>query len=183
MDESDAPQTLLEILSSVSKAAIPIHLLLISRWMEHLSSSLDRTEEWPDIQTHTIQAQESDIHTFVRRELHYLRGSEAFKQYVLEGIRQRASGNFLWVSLAMKEIRKCHTEKAIEAALSEIPSGMGYVHHCDSLALDCIEYRLVRMHFIRCPDGLTLCMLGHQSLLVLIYNQTLLTPYRKQASV
>lgn len=183
LDESEAPHTLLEILSSVSKAAIPIHLLLISRWTEHLSSSFDRTEQWPNIQTHSIEAQESDIHTFVRKELHYLRGDAAFKQRVLEGIRQRASGNFLWVSLAMKEIRKCHTEKAIEAALSEIPSGMGYVHHCDSPALDRTEYRLVRMHFIRCRDGLTFCMLGHKSMLGLICEQTLLTPYHKQAPV
>lgn len=125
LDECDSSQTALDILSGISKAGAPIHLLLIGRFTEPLSSSFERLENSEDFQAQAIVAHESDIHTFVRKELHYLKAKEAFKQKVLEGIRQRASGNFLWVTLAMKEISKCYTEDAIEQALNDIPAGMG----------------------------------------------------------
>ena len=124
LDESDSSQTLLEIFAGISKAAIPIHLLLVSRYTENLSLAFDRIDNVVNFRAQEIEAQESDIHLFVRKELKHLRGTETFKQRVLKRVLQRASGNFLWVTLAMQEIMKCFTEEAIERALSEIPSGM-----------------------------------------------------------
>ena len=60
--------------------------------------------------------------------MQYFKGSKAFKQKVLEEILQRASGSFLWVTMAMKEIRKCYTEDAIQQAFNHIPTGMGPVY-------------------------------------------------------
>lgn len=124
LDESDSSQTVLDIFAGISKAAIPVHLLLVSRYSENLSSAFDRIETVVRFQAQEIEAKESDIHLFVRKELRYLRGTETFKQRVLKRVLQRASGNFLWVTLAMQEIMKCFTEEAIEKALNEIPSGM-----------------------------------------------------------
>ena len=124
MDESDSSQTLLEIFAGISKAAVPVHLLLVSRYTENLSLAFARIETIVKIHTQEIEAKESDIHLFVRQELRYLRSTETSKQRVLKRVLQRACGNFLWVTLAMREIMKCFTEEAIEKALNEIPSGM-----------------------------------------------------------
>lgn len=124
LDECDSSQHALDIFSGISTAPIPIRLLLVSRYTEPLSSAFDRFDMLRDFHAQPIEAQESDIYTYVRKELYYLKFSEASKQRVLEGIKQRALGNFLWVNLAMKEIRKCYTEAAIDQALEEIPIGM-----------------------------------------------------------
>ena len=125
LDECDSSHTALDILSSIPRAGASIHLLLIGRFTEPLSSSFERLDNVEDFQSQAIGAHESDIYTFVRKELHYLKVKEAFKRKILKGIQKRASGNFLWVTLAMKEISKCYTEDAIEQALNEIPTGMG----------------------------------------------------------
>lgn len=124
LDESDSPQTLLDILSGISDSAVPVYLLVVSRFTEKLSLAFDRIESTIDVQVHPIEAQESDIHLFVRNELRYLRGNEGFKDRLLQRILERASGNFLWVTLAVEEILECKTEGRIEKALTEIPSGM-----------------------------------------------------------
>lgn len=124
LDECDSSQHAVGILSGISSAPIPIRLLMISRYTEPISSAFDRYDMFEDFHAQPIEAQESDIYTYVRKELHYLKLSEASKQRVLEGIKRRASNNFLWVNLAMKEIRKCYTEAAIEQALEDIPIGM-----------------------------------------------------------
>lgn len=124
LDESDPYQTLLKIFAGISKAAIPVHLLLLSRYTENLSLAFDRIGGAVNFRGKAIEAQESDIHHFVRKELRYLRGTETFKQRVLKTVLQRASGKFLWVTLAMQEIMKCFTEEAVEKTLNEIPSGM-----------------------------------------------------------
>ena len=124
LDESDPYQTLLKIFAGISKAAIPVHLLLLSRYTEILSLAFDRIEGVVNFRYKAVEAQESDIHHFVRKELRYLRGTATLKQRVLKTVLQRASGKFLWVTLAMQEIMKCFTEEAVEKILNEIPLGM-----------------------------------------------------------
>ena len=124
LDECDSPQTTLKLLSGISEASIPIHVLLMSRFTEPLSSSFERFDNPKDFKAQAIEAQDSDVETYVHKEMQYFKGSKAFKQKVLEEILQRASGSFLWVTLAMKEIRKCYTEEAIQQAFNDIPTGM-----------------------------------------------------------
>lgn len=141
LDECDSSQTALKLMSGISEARIPIHLLLMSRFTEPLSSSFERFDNPKDFQAQAIEAQESDIETYVHKEMQYFKGSKAFKQKVLEEILQRASGSFLWVTLAMKEIRKCYTEDAIQQAFNHIPIGMGplYERMMKNIAYDLNE--------------------------------------------
>ncbi|KAF6219657.1 hypothetical protein HO133_004126 [Letharia lupina] len=104
LDESDPYQTLLKIFAGISKAAIPVHLLLLSRYTEILSLAFDRIEGVVNFRGKAVEAQESDIHYFVRKELRYLRGTETFKQRVLKTVLQRASGKFLWVTWPCKRL-------------------------------------------------------------------------------
>lgn len=128
LDECDSSQTALKLMSGISEARVPIHLLLMSRFTEPLSSSFERFDNPKDFHAQAIEAQDSDIETYVHKEMQYFKGSKAFKQKVLEEILERASGNFLWVTLAMKEIRKCYTEDAIQQAFNNIPTGMGSLY-------------------------------------------------------
>ncbi len=141
LDECDSSQTALKLMSGISEAKVPIHLLLMSRFTEPLSSSFERFDNPMDFQAQAIEAQESDIETYVHKEMQYFKGSKAFKQKVLEEILQRASGSFLWVTLAMKEIRKCYTEDAIQQAFNDIPTGMGplYERMMKNIAYDLNE--------------------------------------------
>ena len=123
LDEASSPQTLLTILSSVP-AVVPLRLILVSRSSPILSSTLDR---FPDLMPVTHLPAEStkcDIPLLIEQELQSLRGSDFLRQKVMAEILDRASGNFLWVYLAIQEILNCHTQDEIELALENIPEGM-----------------------------------------------------------
>ena len=124
LDECDSPQTALKLMSGVSEAGIPIHLLLMSRPTEPLSWCFQRLDNPKHFQVQATEAQESDIEAYVHKEMQYFKGDKTFKQKLLEEILQRADGSFLWVTLAMKEIDRCLTQDAIQQAFNDIPTGM-----------------------------------------------------------
>ena len=123
IDESDSPQTLLSLLSSAHEFLL-LRLIVISRPTHAITTNFSKfTKFFPVTRIYT-DSSNPDIPIFVQRELGAMQVSESTKQTIAEQIIERASGNFLWVHLAAKEVLTCHTEDEIEQALLEIPSDM-----------------------------------------------------------
>jgi WD40 repeat protein len=123
LDESDSPQTLMALLSS-TPPCIPLRLLIVSRSTPALSSCFDKFPESMPVTGMSAESTEKDIPLFVEKELRSMHGSILLRRKVMDEVIQRASGNFLWVQLAVKAVLGCHTLDRIEQVLQKIPTGM-----------------------------------------------------------
>jgi WD40 repeat protein len=123
LDESDSPQTLMALLSS-TPPSIPLRLVIVSRSTTVLSSAFEKFPESMPVTSISAESTGEDIPLFVEKELQSMHGSTLLRRKVMDEVIQRASGNFLWVHLALKEVLGCHTQDKIEQVLQDIPKGM-----------------------------------------------------------
>ena len=123
LDESDSPQTLMALLSS-APSHISIRLAIVSRFTNAISSAFEKLAQSTSLNSISIEGAGKDIPLYVERELQSMHGSPLLRQKVISEVIQRASGNFLWVHLAVKEVISCHTQDEIEQVLQYIPNGM-----------------------------------------------------------
>lgn len=121
LDECEAPQLLLSLLSSVTSSQIPLRIMFAGRKTQALSASLQRVD--PSVQVDELSTNDikEDLTRYVEREIDYMRGNSGIKARIIRTVCEKANGNFLWVHLVLKEILQCHTEAAIEQALEEMP--------------------------------------------------------------
>lgn len=123
LDESDSPQTLLNLLSSAS-TNVPLRLVIVSRPTSALSANFDKFPKTMLVTRLSAESTKHDIPLFVEKELQSLHGDGSFRRQVTEQIINGASGNFLWVHLATQEVLDCQTQGEIAQVLQEIPTGM-----------------------------------------------------------
>ncbi|KAL9121836.1 MAG: hypothetical protein Q9187_001611 [Circinaria calcarea] len=128
-DESDSPQSLIELLSGISSCKIPLRVLIVSRRSTSLSSAIHRLSNSVRLDDMSTENNSHDIHLYVEAEMQYMHGTPEFRSSVSQKVLNRASGNFLWVHLASKEILQCNTQNDIELALEELPAGMEPLYH------------------------------------------------------
>jgi hypothetical protein len=124
LDESDQPQRLVEMLQSVSTALCDIKVLLVSRQTSTLITTFDRVAGTLSLAYLALETTTRDIRLFVETEVRYMRAAPGFKTNLVNKLVARANGNFLWASLAMREVMQCNTEDDIDETLHGIPQGM-----------------------------------------------------------
>ena len=123
LEKSDSSRAFIRMLSEADFTSLPIRILVASRMTQSLSSSFQRLSR--DIQLDVIahEGHSSDIRSYIDQELE-LSGNETFQNRVRDQILERASGNFLWVHLAVQRVNSCHTVANVENALQQMPPGM-----------------------------------------------------------
>ncbi|KAI4262525.1 MAG: hypothetical protein L6R42_002303 [Xanthoria sp. 1 TBL-2021] len=121
LDECEAPQLLLSLLSSVTLSHIPLRIMFMGRKTQALSASFQRMDSSVQVDELSANDIEEDLTRYVEREIEYMRGDSGIKARIIQTVCEKANGNFLWVHLVLKEILQCHTEAAIEQALEEMP--------------------------------------------------------------
>ena len=139
LDESDSPEALLILLRSLSRLRTSISVFILSRRKQSLSFAFDDLSLV--LPVHIIQSdgQESittDIRTHVERCIKYMRGTEQLKMQVMENIVRRSEGSFLWANLVLEEILGCHTQKAIQQTLDDLPAEMAPMYHRMELVIE-----------------------------------------------
>ena len=122
LDESDAPQLLLSLLSTTP--TLPLRIILLSRPTHGISNALNKFSNSLPVTRMSIDSSMDDIALFVESELASMHASNDLKRKVIDEIIERASGSFLWVHLAVKEVLNCHTQDEVEQALQGIPNDM-----------------------------------------------------------
>lgn len=128
LDESDSPKSFIECLKGLTKAKIPVRILILSRNSNAISVGFDRLTR-ADINIHRLENpgqlhNKQDIELLVKEEISHLGGSDVFRHQLTQNIISRAEGNFLWTKLVLEEILGCHTEESIQEVLREIPDDM-----------------------------------------------------------
>lgn len=124
LDESDNPQQLVELMQSVSHSLTRIKVILVSRQTSGLITTFDRLSTVLSVAYLPLESTKRDIRLYVEREVEYLRAAPEFKARLVDKMVKCANGNFLWASLAMREVAECNTEEDVDETLGGIPGGM-----------------------------------------------------------
>ncbi|KAL8965919.1 MAG: hypothetical protein Q9183_003616, partial [Haloplaca sp. 2 TL-2023] len=121
LDECEAPEKLMGLLSSIDSFRCPLRVMLVSRRTQGLSLAYQRLQGSLQVDHLNIGDVQEDLESYAAQEIAYVRGGPEIKARINKAICEKANGNFLWVHLVIKEIMQCHTEAGIEEALHEIP--------------------------------------------------------------
>ena len=123
VDESDSPEVLISILKSIPRT-MPIRIILISRHLPSMSSSLNRFPSEVSVDEMDISNNRDDIRRFAEEESVHLPGDEGFHSKVVDQLLRRCDGNFLWVHLALQELLEIHSQEDLGYILDDLPIGM-----------------------------------------------------------
>ncbi|MCJ1378262.1 hypothetical protein MMC17_001359 [Xylographa soralifera] len=128
LDESDHSQLLVELMQSISDAAAPIKVLLVSRQTPELISTFARLSIVVPVVYLPLEDTKKDIRTYVEKEVQYMYAPSQFKSQMVKKLVSGAGGSFLWASLALVEVMKCNTQEDLDKTLEGIPSGMAQLY-------------------------------------------------------
>ncbi|KAI1487334.1 hypothetical protein F5X96DRAFT_672759 [Biscogniauxia mediterranea] len=124
LDECSSGQQVLELLADINSSVTPIRVLVTSRFNPGLFASFGRTSTRVSSSSLSLDKDITDIRIYVEDELQYLGWDNDVKEEVMARVLDQANDNFLWVHLILEEIKECHTDDDVRAALVELPPGM-----------------------------------------------------------
>ena len=126
LDEAEAPKLLVRNLIQI-KAQSCIKVLLFSRPKKDLTSLVTArmgTGSLIQVSVHDTQDDIEEYIASVTSEI-FPDDDEPIHEYVIQQIRTRAEGSFLWTRLALDTLRdNWHTQADIDLALNNVPNGM-----------------------------------------------------------
>ena len=126
LDEADSPSLLANLFTKIERAA-PLKLLVISRMTQEILIPFHVHAGSIRIFEDTISTQDTlqDIQAYVNHAVGILPGDKSFQLEIADQVLNKASGSFLWVTLALDSIQKnWHTSEDIRQAMTELPTGM-----------------------------------------------------------
>lgn len=124
LDESDASKDLMELLSTIHSSVTPIRVLLVSRWTPVLFANFEKLKAMVSLSVICAEESSEDISIYTEEELAYLPWPAELKTEVIQRVADQANGNFLWVHLALEDIKSSHTFDKVKSALNDLPDGM-----------------------------------------------------------
>lgn len=123
LDESESSKAFIDAVSATASFKSPIRILIFSRPLPLINQAIQRASKYIDIRLHRLLQNLKDIRLIVE-ELDYLVSDDAFKKSTISQISGRSNGNFLWASLVVKQVLKCHRSEDVKNVLDTTPNGM-----------------------------------------------------------
>lgn len=123
LDESDSPSAVVDILSSISALRAPVKVFVTSRDLPAIKNAFSRITSFPTDDL-SLDDNVEDIRLCAEMEIQNMLGSQAININLVDQVVERAEGNFLWVSLATRQLGHCHSSEEVQDVLGSLPSGM-----------------------------------------------------------
>ena len=123
LEKSDSSRAFIKMVSEADFTSLPVRIFVASRMTHSLSSAFQRLSREIKLDVIAHEGKSNDIQSYIDQEIE-LYGNETFQDRVKDQILERASGNFLWVHLAVQRMNNCHTVANVENALQQMPPGM-----------------------------------------------------------
>lgn len=136
LDESESSKAFIEAMSTLGLFEGPIRLLVFSRPLPVINQAFQKTSKNIPVITHSLQQNIADIRQVALEEMDYLVSDESFKESTVAEIARRSNGNFLWASLVIKRVLRCHRSEDVERVLDTTPDGMDqlYLRMCEAVS-------------------------------------------------
>lgn len=131
LDEAESSSPIIQMFGSIQSASSHLRIFVTSRHTDPLASAFRRLQTSIPVVVRSINIEDTlpDIRSYVANAVDDLLGNEETKQKVIAKVLERSAGCFLWVRLAIEEVRDMgHTQAGIEAALEDVPAEMDKVY-------------------------------------------------------
>ncbi|RYP57056.1 hypothetical protein DL769_009726 [Monosporascus sp. CRB-8-3] len=128
LDESESSKQVVDFISAVGDFKDQIRVLVFSRPLPVINQSFHKARKRTPIAEKSLENNEEDIRLFVTDEIDYLPSDDDFKSETTNEIIRRSQGNFLWVSLVLKRVVRCHRQEQVQQVLETTPDGMNQLY-------------------------------------------------------
>lgn len=123
VDECESAQTFLGLLGSLKGTQFPLRLIFLSR-SQGITKHFDKLKASLPIgrvsQLSAVTPRDS-LELCIAQELEFTPWPDALKVTITDALLRKCQGNFLWLSLVMKELVSCDTAEELEKVLEETP--------------------------------------------------------------
>ncbi|KFY44177.1 hypothetical protein V494_01601 [Pseudogymnoascus sp. VKM F-4513 (FW-928)] len=123
-DESDSFKVFSSFLHKISASKVSIRIIISSRRLPEIATAFDKISSKTTVKELSISDNRDDIKQFAEQEMEEMYADDEFKTEIINEIVKRSEGNFLWVSLVLKEVMPRVIEEDIRKVLDDIPPGM-----------------------------------------------------------
>ncbi|KAI1777247.1 hypothetical protein F4818DRAFT_457157 [Hypoxylon cercidicola] len=123
IDESESSKQVIEFMSTTSGFKSPLRILLSSRPLPAITQYIQVAERRIPVHSFALSSNE-DIRLFVAEQIEYLPSDDGFKAETINHILERSQGSFLWVSMVLQRVLRCHRQDQVKRVLEETPTGM-----------------------------------------------------------
>lgn len=131
LDEAESSKNLLDLFSSFGSTNASLNIILVSRPLSSIRNSFQRLRKRvPDMNITEMALKDNleDIRLLATDEMDDFPGQDAFKNEVIDEVVSRSEGNFLWASLVLRKVLRCHRQEDIRRVLSGTPDGMDQLY-------------------------------------------------------
>lgn len=123
VDECESAQAFFGLLGSLKGVRYPLRIILLSR-SQSIAKPFDKMKASLPLgtvtQTLAVSPQDS-LRLSIFQELEFTSWPDDLKITITESLLNRCQGNFLWLSLVIKELICCDTVEELERVLQETP--------------------------------------------------------------
>lgn len=124
VDESESAQTFLSVFGSLKTLKFPLRIIILTR-PQTTTKHFDRLRA--SLPAHMISQMsmttpDESLRLFIANELQFTPWEDDLKETITTTLLVRSQGNFLWLSLIIKDLINCDTVEELEQALEEVPS-------------------------------------------------------------
>lgn len=123
VDECESAQAFFGLLGSLKSVRYPLRVILLSR-SQSIAKPFDKLKASLPLgtvtQTLAVSPQDS-LRQSISQELEFTSWPDDLKITITESLLDRCQGNFLWLSLVIKELICCDTVEELERVLQETP--------------------------------------------------------------
>ncbi|KAF8246560.1 hypothetical protein K440DRAFT_585643, partial [Wilcoxina mikolae CBS 423.85] len=128
LDESDGPALLMQLLGSMQPRS-PIKVLVTSRHAATIADATAHARVNVIVKEITTEDTLTDVTAYATTAIADIPCDEEKKKEIVESILHKAAGCFLWVRLAVEDIRELgFTQAGIQVALETVPAEMDYLY-------------------------------------------------------
>jgi WD40 repeat protein len=124
LDEAESSKRVVELISRVADFDSHIRILVFSRPLASINQAFQLARKRMNVADMPLPDNRSDIRLMVAEEIDYLMSGDDFKAQAVNEIASRSQGNFLWASLVIQRVVKCHREEQVKRVLESTPDGM-----------------------------------------------------------
>lgn len=123
VDESESAQVFLGLLGSLKGLHFPLRIIFFTR-THTVTKQIDRLNmslPTGTVNQITVATPQASIELYISQELDYAPWPNDLKARITANLLEKSQGNFLWLSLVMKELVNCDTAEGLEHVLEETP--------------------------------------------------------------
>jgi len=122
IDEAESVPTFVGLLTSLKTAKFPLRIILLSR--PHLISRVHDKLRAPlsgRLSHLPLETPKPSLELYVVEQLQWSVWPDAFKSSISTSLLEKTQGNFLWLSIVLKDLINCDTAEEVRSAINETP--------------------------------------------------------------